>query len=198
MFDFIGKVSADNRIFFSDAIKLEKDFEILNENDSCSHVLFIVSGEVEVYKISENGKKFRLYNINAGETCVLNLSCVLSDNKYMAFARASTDVVCYLIPNDEFLRMFNEEESIRTYVFNQISSRFIQVTSKVENIVLDTVESRLRNWIHEQDKDVIYTTHDEIASNLGTAREVVSRQLKKWEKDGKIIVGRGRIELINL
>lgn len=196
--EFYEGLNDINKKWFMNDISLERDTEILNENDQCQHVLFLLSGEIEVYKLSENGKQFRLYTIKSGESCVLNLSCVLSDNNYMAFAKASTDITCVLVPQNEFLRLFAEEECLRNYVFKLISTRLIQITAKVEGIVLDTLENRLHTWLVNQGHPVVYTTHEELAGHLGSAREVISRQLKKWEKEGRVKLYRGRIELINL
>lgn len=193
---FLKDLKEVNRRIFEDVVALEAGQEILNENDQCSSVLFLISGEIEVYKISENGKSFRLYTIAPGESCVLNLSCVLSDSHYMAFAKATTDLTCVLVPQKKFLAMFQEEEALRNYVFKLISTRLIQITAKVEGIVLDTLENRLMTWLLDQDSRLIYTTHEALANNLGSAREVISRQLKKWEREGKVKLHRGRIEII--
>ncbi len=198
MFSFIGPISENNKLLFSHTIKLRSGHEILNENDQCSHVIFLLKGEIELYKLSVNGKQFRLYTIEAGESCVLNLSSVLSNNKYMAYARATTDIECVLVPYNEFLRMFNEEETLRNYVFHLISTRLIQITSKVEGIVLDTLENRLKTWLINQNQILVYATHEEIANQLGSAREVISRQLKKWEKAKKVKLYRGKIKILDL
>jgi len=196
--NFYEYLMEHNKHWFQNEIALEQGYGILNEHDQCQHVLFLIEGEIEVYKLSVNGKQFRLYTIKAGESCVLNLSCVLSDNNYMAFAKASTDIKCILVPQKEFLRMFNEEEGLRNYVFRLISSRLIQITAKIEGMVLDTLENRLHDWLLEQGHPMIYITHEELAAHLGSAREVVSRHLKKWEKEGKVKLHRGRIEITNL
>jgi CRP/FNR family transcriptional regulator, anaerobic regulatory protein len=195
---FIENLKIEDKELFNGIVKLDKDHILLNENEQCSHVLFLLRGEIEVYKISENGKIFQLYTIKEGESCVLNLSCVLSDNTYLAYAKAITDIECVLIPSSIFLRMFEEEESLRKYVFNLISTRLIQITAKVEGIVLESLETRLQNWLLNQKSEIIYVTHDEIANQLGSAREVISRQLKKWENDKKVILYRGKIRLVNL
>jgi len=195
---FIENLKNVDKELFNLIVKLDKDYILLNENEQCSHVLFLLRGEIEVYKISENGKIFQLYTIKEGESCVLNLSCVLSDNSYLAYAKAITDIECVLIPSSIFLRIFKEEENLRKYVFNLISTRLIQITAKVEGIVLESLETRLRNWLLNQKSEIIYVTHDEIANQLGSAREVVSRQLKKWENDKKVILYRGKIRLVNL
>jgi CRP/FNR family transcriptional regulator len=195
---FIENLKKEDKELFNEIVKLDKDYILLNENEQCSHVLFLLRGEIEVYKISENGKIFQLYTIKEGESCVLNLSCVLSDNTYLAYAKAITDIECVLIPSSIFLRIFKEEESLRKYVFNLISTRLIQITAKVEGIVLESLETRLQNWLLNQKSEIIYVTHDEIANQLGSAREVISRQLKKWENDKKVILYRGKIRLINL
>lgn len=195
---FYDGLRNENKKFFEKIIELESGHEILNENDSCSHVLFLLQGEIEVYKMSANGKHFRLYTINSGESCVLNLSCALSNNNYLAFAKASTNIKCLLLPHEDFLRIFNEEEGVRSYVFDLFSRRLIQITAKVEGMVLDTLENRLRNWLIDQGHTTIYVTHEELANHLGSAREVISRYLKKWERQGLVKLYRGRIKILKL
>lgn len=195
---FIDNLRSKDKELFNSVVKFDSNYIILNENAQCSHVLFLFSGEIEVYKISENGKVFQLYTIKESESCVLNLSCVLSDNNYLAYAKALTDIECVLIPRSIFLRLFNEEVSLRKYVFELISTRLVQITAKVEGIVLESLETRLRTWLLKQKSEIIYVTHDEIANQLGSAREVISRQLKKWEKDNKVKLYRGKIRLVNL
>lgn len=195
---FIESMSEENSRLFSQTLNLEQGTEILNENDQCNHVLFLQKGEIEVYKISKNGKIFRLYTIEPGESCVLNLSCVLSGTSYMAYAKATTDIECVLVPYNQFLRIFQEEEVLRNYVFELISTRLIQITAKIEGIVLASLEDRLAEWLNAQGSKNIYMTHSELANHLGSAREVISRQLKKWEKQGKVKLYRGRIQVIDL
>lgn len=195
---FIDNLTIEDKIFFEQTVRLEQGNKILNENEQCTHVLFLVKGEIEVFKISKNGKSFRLYTIKEGESCVLNLSCVLSDNNYLAYAKALTDIECVLLPRNDFLRLFQLYEGLRKYVFELISTRLVQITAKVEGIVLDSIDTRLHAWLLEKNTDIIYVTHDDIANQLGSAREVISRQLKKWENENKIKLYRGKIKIINL
>ena len=195
---FIDNLTIEDKIFFEQTVRLEQGNKILNENEQCTHVLFLVKGEIEVFKISKNGKSFRLYTIKEGESCVLNLSCVLSDNNYLAYAKALTDIECVLLPRNDFLRLFQLYEGLRKYVFELISTRLVQITAKVEGIVLDSIDMRLHAWLLDKNTDIIYVTHDDIANQLGSAREVISRQLKKWENENKIKLYRGKIKIINL
>lgn len=176
---FLNNISKAHRALFVEPMTLEAGTEILMENDQCTQVLFLVSGEISVYKMSTNGKVFRLYSIISGESCVLNLSCILSDTIYLANAVAETDIKCYLINKRDFLDLFNSEESVKSYVFQLISKRLVQITAKVEGIVLDSVEHRLGMLLSETGKRTIYTTHEQLANELGTAREVVSRQVEE-------------------
>jgi len=195
---FIDNLTIEDKILFEQAVLFEQGNKILNENEQCTHVLFLIKGEIEVFKISKNGKSFRLYTIKEGESCVLNLSCVLSDNNYLAYAKALTDIECILLPKNDFLRIFQRYEGLRKYVFELISTRLVQITAKVEGIVLDSIDTRLHTWLLEKNTDIIYVTHDDIANQLGSAREVISRQLKKWENENKIKLYRGKIKIINL
>lgn len=195
---FIDNLTIEDKILFEQTVMFEQGNKILNENEQCTHVLFLIKGEIEVFKISKNGKSFRLYTIKEGESCVLNLSCVLSDNNYLAYAKALTDIECILLPRNDFLRIFQRYEDVRKYVFELISTRLVQITAKVEGIVLDSIDTRLHTWLLEKNTDIIYVTHDDIANQLGSAREVISRQLKKWENENKIKLYRGKIKIINL
>jgi len=196
--EFLDKIDSRHRLYFEERVSIPAETEILNENDQCGQVLFLLSGEIEVYKLSENGKVFRLYTILPGESCVLNMSCILSDTRYMAYARALTDCECIVIPKPAFMEMFNTEESIKAYVFKLISHRLVEITSKVEGIVLKSLEDRLKDFLLQDGHKIVYITHEQLANHLGTAREVVSRHLKVWEKEGKIELSRGKIHIINL
>ena len=193
---FMNELNENTIEIFNQIQSLPPDFEILNENDPCNHALFLISGEIEVYKLSENGKIFRLYTIYPGESCVINLSCILSNSNYSAFARTLTNANVVLIPKNDFLRIFNEESSIRAYVFKLISTRLIEITEKVESIVLKSIDERLKEFLLNEHHKWIYLTHEQIANQLGSAREVVSRQLKLWENEGKVKLHRGKIEII--
>jgi CRP/FNR family transcriptional regulator, anaerobic regulatory protein len=197
-FNFIQSLDPQYKNLFDHCLNIEADQMILGEGDEIENVLFLLSGEIEVYKYSENGKVFRLYTIQPGESCVLNLSCILSDLSYSAYAKALTNIQCILIPRSEFLEMFSQNESLRNYVFKLISSRLIQITARVEGIVLDSLEHRLKRLLLDEGKSVVYTTHEELAIKLGSAREVISRLLKKWEKQGWIKLYRGKIQILEL
>lgn len=193
---FYNHLCDNNKKYFSSIVNIEADTQIMSENEKCGSILFLLTGEIDVYKYGVNGRQFNLYSILPGESCVLNMSCVLSDSKYMAFAKAKTNIECILLPSREFLDLFSKEEALRTYVFNLIATRLIEITTKVEDIVLDTVEHRLREVLSKKETKIIYTTHDELANDLGTAREVISRHLKKLENLGYIKIGRGKIEIL--
>lgn len=95
--------------------------------------------------------------------------------------------MCSFEKND-FLKIFSEEDALRRYVFNLISNRLVEITAKVEGIVLGTLENRLKDWILSQNKTIIYVTHEALANLIGSSREVVSRQLKRWEHEKSRIV----------
>lgn len=196
--NFIDKVSQATSGIFAQGVALPAHYEILNEQDTCTHALFLLAGQIEVYKLSENGKQFRLYTIVAGEACVLNLSCILSNSSYMAFARTLEACEVVLIPKATFIDIFNSETVIKDYVFHLITTRLVEITSKVEGIVLKSLDDRLKDLLRDQNQTLVLLTHEQIANRLGTAREVVSRLLKTWEKEKKVVLHRGKIEIINL
>ena len=195
---FLNNVAEETRVAFEKTVQLPPNYEILNESDPCEHALFLLSGEIEVYKLSGNGKVFRLYTILPGESCVLNLSCILSRSSYSAFARTLSPCEVVLIPKKDFLVMFESELGLKDYVFQLISTRLIEITSRVEGIVLKGLDERLRDCLLESGDRNVVITHEQLANRLGTAREVISRLLKTWEHSGKIKLHRGEIELLTL
>ena len=180
-------------------VRLSSGAFFLREGDTCSHFAVVVSGRLRVFKLGESGHEITLYHVGPGEACPLNVSCILSDRPVPAMARVEEDTEAVVIPADVFRRWVADHESLRTVVFQMFSSRLTEVMSLVEEVAFRRMDqrlaTRLQEWFQTQRNGVIERTHAEIAADLGTAREVVSRLLKEFERLGAIGLARGRIEL---
>jgi len=152
--------------------------QIYMEGDTCTHIAFILKGDIRIFKNSEQGREITLYEIGKGETCILNASCILSGSSYPAFATTLSETDMLMLPASVLRRAMNRFEEMRTFVFSLLSHRLSDVMSLVEEIVFGKLDERLQNYLIEKsENDRLVTTHQVIASDLGSSREVISRLL---------------------
>jgi CRP/FNR family transcriptional regulator, anaerobic regulatory protein len=180
-------------------VRLASGAYFLREGDSCTHFAVVVSGRMRVFKLGESGHEITLYHVGPGEACPLNVSCILSERPVPAMARVEEDVEAVVMPAEAFRRWVAEHESLRSVVFEMFSTRLTEVMSLVEEVAFRRMDQRLGKRLQDlflaARDGVVEITHAEIAADLGTAREVVSRLLKEFERLGAIGLARGRIEL---
>ena len=171
--------------------------QIYREGDACSGIAFVLSGEIRVYKVGQSGREITLYEIGPGETCILNASCILSGQTYPAYAVTLTEVNVVMVPSDVFRRLVSEDESVRKFVFSLLSQRLSGVMELVEEVAFRRMDERLTEYLVEKsENDRIDTTHQRIANDLGTSREVVSRLLKDMERSGLVALSRNAVSLL--
>ena len=173
----------------------------VQEGEICSQLALIGDGSLRVFKIGEGGREITLYNVYAGEVCLLNVACLLSGLPSPASARVETDVKALVIPDRLFRRWMAESDRMREYIFGVVASRFAAVTSLIEEVAFKKMDQRLSAWLCQRffrngtTAREITATHEQIAADLGTAREVVSRLLKDFERREAVQLSRGRIQL---
>jgi CRP/FNR family transcriptional regulator len=172
--------------------------QIYSEGDSCNAIAFVLSGEIRVYKIGQTGREITLYEIGPGETCILNASCILAGQGYPAHAATVEDTDLLLVPSAEFRRMVAGHEKMREFVFALLSRRLSGVMELVEEVAFGRMDERLAEYLVERsDRGRLETTHQRIANDLGTSREVVSRLLKDLERKGSVRLSRNEITLLS-
>jgi len=168
-------------------VKLPKGSFICMEGNQCTLLPLVLSGTARIYKFSESGREITLYRLDRGQSCILTASCILAEIDFPAFAIAETDIEALAVPTVKFQLWMDEFAGWRSYVFTMLANRLSTVISVVEEIAFRDMDSRLSNYLLIQaDTDllVIPKTHETIASDLGTSREVVSRLLKGFEREG--------------
>lgn len=170
--------------------------DLFHRSDPCSHIAIVGSGNIRVYALSDEGRQITMYRIRTGETCLLTLTCVLGGVAYAGHAVAETDVNAVLLPADRFRSWVDRSPALRRYVFSFISVQTAGLVGLIEALFL-SVDRRLAGVLlgafgdHEQ----LSATHSALAADAGTSREVVSRYLKEFERQGVIDLGRGVIDL---
>jgi CRP/FNR family transcriptional regulator len=176
---------------------IRRGSRIYSEGDNCQGIAFVLSGEIRVYKAGETGREITLYELGPGETCILNASCILSGSKYPANAVAATDVSVLIVPSSEFRRLVKEHDEMRIFVFSLLSQRLAMVMELVEEVAFGRMDQRLMEYLIEKSQnDLLETTHQKIASDLGTSREVISRLLKDFERKQQVRLSRSSITLL--
>ncbi len=166
------------------------------EGDECKNMALILSGSVRVYKTAENGREITLYRLGAGESCVLTASCIFAQNTFPAVAVTEKEVEAAVVPSYVFREWIDQYSVWRDYVFNLLSKRLSSVIMMLEEVVFLRMDIRIAEFLIKiyglGESDVIIT-HQDIAMELGTSREVVSRILKNFEGEKLISQKRGVI-----
>ncbi|MBT8128755.1 MAG: Crp/Fnr family transcriptional regulator [Gammaproteobacteria bacterium] len=170
-----------------------------HQGDACSNYLLILSGSIKVMTRAENGREIVLYRLGDGDSCVLTTSCLFGNARYPAEGVSETDVTALAIPAEEFHRAIQQSKPFREFVFSSFSSHLGSLISLVEEVAFGRLDTRLaRHLLKLGGTDrVLETTHQQLATELGSAREVISRQLKDFESRGWVKLQRGSIEIID-
>jgi CRP/FNR family transcriptional regulator len=204
-FSFFSKDDGTfTRTFFQyvNLAHLKKDSPICHEGMNCSHLALVLSGSARVYKLGESGREITLYRVTSGQSCILTASCILNGTPFPAFAVAEEEMTGIIIPNREVNLWMNQYPVWRNYLFGLVGERLSEVISIVEEIAFKRVDRRiialLLNRAEATNGALIKATHQEIASELGTSREVVSRILKDFHQRQLISLSRGNIELLKI
>ena len=171
---------------------------LYHDGDRCRGIGFLLSGEIRVFKIGESGREITLYDIFPGETCILNASCLLSGQPYPANATGAADGAVLFVPGHLFKSLMAESETLRAFIFSIFSRRFHEVIELLEEVTFGKLSERLMDYLLEKSaNDLLYTSHQNIANDLGSSREVISRLLKDFERRGQVSLSRNKIQIIN-
>jgi CRP/FNR family transcriptional regulator, anaerobic regulatory protein len=189
---------------------------LIREGQGCGAVPFVLEGAIRVFKRAESGREITLYRIEAGQSCILSSGCVAAAATggahaasggleglaaFPASAVAEGETSAAFLPVPAFRALLAEGPSFRGFVLDQYSRRMAEVIELVEEVAFRHLDERLRQWLADRvagkaDRRVV-VTHQEIADQLGSSREVVSRILKDWEQRGALRLSRGEIEVLS-
>lgn len=178
-------------------LSLQRGFQIYRRGDSCQGISFLLDGQARVYRVAETGREITLYEVFPGETCILNAACILGKQKYPANAVVTQDARAFLVPAPVFRELLQGSSILRRYVFELLSLRMTELMELVEEIAFRRMDERVADYLEEKSSNNLLTaTHQTIAADLGTSREVVTRILRDMEQRGAVKLGRGIIELV--
>lgn len=161
------------------------------------NMLLLLDGVVRVHQTSESGREIVLYRVAAGESCVLTTACLLAYEDYQAEGVAETDVTAVAIPRRVFDLLIADSEAFRRFVFSAYSRRITDLFTIIEEVAFQRMDIRLAQKLLAMADAAgqIKATHQMMAAELGTAREVVSRLLQEFQRRGEVEIGRGEIRI---
>jgi CRP/FNR family transcriptional regulator len=169
------------------------------QGGECAHLALVVAGTARVYRLGESGREITLYRIRAGESCVLTASCILRQGTFPAFAQCETPVEAVLVSQGEVDRWIRDHSAWRTFVFGLVSDRLLEVIELLDTVVFGRVDRRLAALLYARlgadPAALVAVTHQALAAELGSSREVVTRLLATMEEKGILATGRGLIRV---
>lgn len=171
--------------------------QILSIKADATLMAFPVTGCVRVYLIGEEGREITLYRVEPGSSCVLSASCILGGSAFPALAEVERELVAWVVPADVFKRWVAESGFWRNFVFQLLGERMATVLARLEETTFDRLDARLARLIVAANSDDVNLTHQRLANELGSAREVISRTLERWRQAGWIDSHRGGITVLD-
>ncbi len=173
---------------------------VFETGDSCNSLAILATGQVRVFTIGETGREITLYRFERGESCILTTSCILSTQQFPAIATVVQDAEAYVIPHTTFQNWMNEFQPWRTYIFHLLSQRLATVMAVIDEVTFRRMDARIAELLMRllpADQSQLSLTHQQIAAELGTSREVVSRILSDFADSGLVQLGRGTMTVID-
>jgi CRP/FNR family transcriptional regulator len=180
-------------------IQLEEGQCVFVQGQPAENFVVVTEGCITVFARSDDGKEVVLYRVQPGELCILTTACLIGHTSYPADAVTDTQTRAHIIPIADFERFLSESEPFRIFVFAGMGERLAQVTKRFEHMVLDSTKRRLAAFLFSRSvtNPVITMTHEKLAVEIGTAREVVSRHLKAMENRKLVELSRGEVAVLD-
>lgn len=159
----------------------------------------LLSGSLKILREDNDGKELLLYHVHPGETCAMSITCCMGDAKSSVRAVAEEDTKLIALPTRIMDEWSNQYPSWKHFIMRTYQRRFEELLNTIDSIAFQKLDDRLERWLKEKTAKspdgVIQITHQEIASELHSSREVISRLLKKMEHQGTLELGRNKIKM---
>ncbi len=169
---------------------------MFDENQPCQGFPLLLSGVIRVIKASANGRELQLYRVCPGESCILTSSCLLGHAHYHARGVVEQDVELVALPPSAFRTLLSQCEPFRDYIFSLFSERLTDLMQLVSAVAFQKLDQRLAALLIAKPSP-IHITHQALADELGSVREIVSRLLKNFTDAGWVRLGREQIEVVD-
>ncbi len=172
---------------------------LFRPGDLCENYMVVLKGSARVTLTSESGREILLYRVEPGQSCVLTTAALMAGDDYEAEGETETETLALVIPQPVFRELLAESEAFRRFVFSSFAVRLRDLIGLVGEVAFARLDRRLAAFLcrRADDRGTIHLTHQEIAAEVGSTREAVSRLLKSFERAGYVRLSRGSVTLLD-
>lgn len=167
------------------------------EQQPCCGFPLVLDGSIRVVKHAPNGRELLLYRVAAGDTCIITSSCLLGKSRYNACGEAESDLTLFFLSEQCFHELLQHHRPMRDFVFSLFAERISDLMQLVEAVAFARLDQRLARRLLASPVDTINVTHQQLADELGSVREIISRLLKGFAEQNWVQLQRERITLCN-
>lgn len=182
-------------------VHYEKGSMVHGGNLDCVGLFLVLSGQLRVYTISDEGRELTLYRLFERDMCLLSASCIIRGLQFDVMVSAVEETKALHIPTAVYQTLMQESISVASYTNELMASHFSEVMWLMDQIMNKKLDARISAFLLEESElnqaAKLQITHEQIANHLGSAREVVTRMLKHFQTEGMLSLGRGSIELLD-
>lgn len=190
-------IERDPLLASASAIQVSKGTVVFDENQPCQGFPLLLSGGIRVIKTAPNGRELQLYRVLPGESCILTSSCLLGHTRYLARGVSEDALEMVLLTAGSFQTLLGKHDAFRNYVFLLFSERLTDLMQLVSAVAFQKLDQRLARLMINKTSPM-HTTHQALADELGSAREIVSRLLKGFAEQGWVKLSREHIEITDM
>jgi len=180
-------------------LSLDEGSSTFHQGSACLGVPLVGSGLVRVFRQGENGREITLYHVHPGEMCLVSLNSTITGAPLPAWGVAESKVDAALLPADIFRQWLGRDPNLRAAAWQVMATRLTDLMQLIDGVVFQGLDYRLAQLLLERARGperVVSLTHEQLATALGTAREVVSRLLAKLARTGAVRLARGRVDVL--
>ncbi|HLO61558.1 MAG TPA: Crp/Fnr family transcriptional regulator [Azonexus sp.] len=171
--------------------------QVFAEHQPCQGFPLLLEGRIKVIKLAASGRELMLYRVIPGASCIISSSCLLGHTDYNARGIAETPLTLLALPVAEFSRLLVEHAPFRDFVFHLFTERIAELMQLVEEVAFARLDQRLAKLLLARNDNVLNVTHQQLADELGSVREIVSRLLKGFAAQGLVTLGREQLTIID-
>jgi CRP/FNR family transcriptional regulator len=196
---FLGKELTSKILEVSSVVEFEKDIEILKEGQYVKVIPIVIKGLLKVFTRQED-KELLLYYIKPSESCIMSFSASISNDKSTVYAKTAESSILLVIPADKIEMLTKLYPEFNALFHQQFKVRYNDLLDTINQLVFTNLDQRLYHFLKEtsiiRKENPVHISHREIANELGTAREVITRVMKKLEKEHKVVQNSDSIKIL--
>jgi CRP/FNR family transcriptional regulator len=178
-------------------MRLPAGAQVFAEHQPCQGFPLLLEGSIKVVKLAASGRELMLYRVAPGGSCIISSSCLLGHTDYNARGIAETPLTLTILPLPSFSRLMLEQPAFRDFIFHLFAERIGELMQLVEEVAFARLDQRLAKLLVARQEDTLHVTHQQLADELGSVREIVSRLLKGFAAQGLVALGREQLSILD-